>query len=621
MNVRYIVADLTSTGQSSAEVLKTSAYAAYGSSPDVQTLRPSLLPVIKRPEPEEVDQEYMHGDRYWSEWDVISLISRAVLRNLWFRLTRHRWRGSNPALLGLDRLGGFWYEYTKYFAYPLHTSDTYTTSQPRVLLSCKPIAFEYIQQLFSRQFGYSIDQVFSQFDSKPLMMDTFFQTFRGILRADGTNVDITVRHPDTHTILERDARTLNVLARIGATLGIKKDIFVPRMVSEVKQRLTQISDLRFAVAGIETMRKSLKKENGFMPRVFTQYCSADVLMTEQLRAPSLADWLRVRDENPELAYGWLRLNRIDLQELGHRFITSFLRQILEEDHFRTDLSPENLLLLRDSKFAFTPTPRFASLDRSFSSLTAERFRAIANRDYSKAVDYLLLSCDKIPRAHARSLREDLVRLHRIYDAHLDLHRTDFPERSFANFSVRAVAIMRRYGVMRNSQYFLIGQAWIHMEESIRYLLPELNFRKEFKCYFAEADKRKLSRLQSQGLNKTLIKGINAVSEQWSFISSQLRRRSQGLHTLNRTAFFISVALRNLRTFCLWTLVLGVLAHQHAFDFIPGYEKTAFGKWSESLRVWRLDEIIIVGFAILFALQLFLRWASQMEDIPDSRAEL
>ncbi|MBV8706065.1 MAG: hypothetical protein JO028_02665, partial [Acidobacteriaceae bacterium] len=128
-------------------------------------------------------------------------------------------------------------------------------------------------------------------------------------------------------------------------------------------------------------------------------------------------------------------------------------------------------------------------------------------------------------------------------------------------------------------------------------------------------------LQSQGLNKTLIKGINAVSEHWSFISSQLRRRSQGLNTLNRTAFFFGVAIRNLRTFCLWTLGLGVLAHQHAFDFIPDYEKTAFGKWSESLRVWRLDEILIVGFAILFALQLLLRWVTQMEDIPDSRAEL
>ena len=618
MHVRYVIADLTSTVQPSAGALKTSLY--RGSS-DVQALHPSSLPLIKGPEPAEVDQGYMHDDRYWSEWDIISLISRAVFRYLWFRLTRHRWREGNPALLGLDRLGGFWYEYAKFFTYQPHTFDIHKISQPRVLVSCKPITVEYIQQLFMHQFGHSMDQVFSQFDSKPFAMDTFFQTFRGILRVDGTCVDMIVRHPDTKTILERDARTLNILARIGATLGIRKDIFVPRMVSELKQRLTQISDLRFAVAGIETMRKSLKKENGFLPKVFTQYCSADVLMTEQLRAPSLANWLRVRDENPELAYAWLRLNRIDLQELGHRFMISFLRQLLEEAQFRTDLSPENLLLLRNSKFAFTPTPRFASLGSNFSSLTAEGFRAIANRDYSKAVDYLLLSCDRIPRAYARSLREDLIRLHRTYDAHLDLHRTHFSERSFAKFSAQAVAIMRRYGAVRNSQYLLIGQAWINMEESIKHLLPELNFRKEFKHYFAEADKRKLSRLQSQGLNKTLIKGINAVSEQWSFISSQLRRRSQGLNTLNRTAFFFGVALRNLRTFCLWTLGLGVLAHQHAFDFIPDYEKTAFGKWSESLRVWRLDEILIVGFAILFALQLLLRWVTQMEDIPDSRAEL
>jgi ubiquinone biosynthesis protein len=616
LTVRYVIAN--STNGVHPVATNSFAPALMPTDSDTLALIPSTLPPYSEKTRRLIVPEYVLKDGPWSQWDIIRVLSSAIARLFWLRLTRRQWRQTlaDQTTLGLDRLGGLWQEFNDLLYQPEWFDGPGQRPSPRKIVLRPDIPFEHVEQLFFEEFGVSVDEVFSEIGRHPFQKDSFFQTFLGTLRISGRRVDVRVQRPDIDIILERDSKMLQMLTRAGLLIGAKSDIFLPRMTWELKNRLGQISDLRFAAAGLERTRKSLRKENGYVPEVLTQYSSARILTAEQLPTPKLADWLNLRRENPELALGWLRQNGIDLQRLGRRIVNGFLRQLFEENLFRTDLNPQNVLLLRDNCFALTPTPEFASLDSNFSSMLEQRFRALANRDYSKAADYLLLSCDKVSSYKLRSAREEITRMYRAFDSRLDLHRTRFSERSFAQLSTEVTSVLRRNDIQRNSQHLIIGQAFLNLEETLQHLQPEFNLRRESKRYFDEADKRRLARVRSDGINKTISKGLNAVSEQYSFLSSQLRRRSQAFNSLNKTAHFAAVVLRGLRTFLLWAIVLGVLAHQHVLDIIPGYRRSAFGRWSESLRLWRLDELVITGLFLLFILLVALRWVNQAEAIPN-----
>ncbi|MES1918606.1 hypothetical protein MHBO_000550 [Bonamia ostreae] len=169
-------------------------------------------------------------------------------------------------------------------------------------LRCKDM--EEISKVIEENFGRPLDAIFSQFDENPLGSASIGQVHKAVLRESNQTVAVKVLHRDAKGFFRADLATLEKFTKIA-----QKQLLP--FVKQWRKLFEEEFDCRKEAQKMEEIGRNLEHWKRYVkvPRVFSDYCTEEVLVMEYLEGNKLSDSLsdivrelrRMKDERSELS--------------------------------------------------------------------------------------------------------------------------------------------------------------------------------------------------------------------------------------------------------------------------------------------------------------------------------
>ena len=224
------------------------------------------------------------------------------------------------------------------------------------------------KRIITRAFdGRSFEEIFEEFDEKPLGVGAIAQVYKAKLKHDlaipgdpdleepkdfrknvRKNVDtlikstphrvpssyvaIKVLHPGVERIVRRDLRIMGFFASVLNAIPTIEWLSLPDEVEQFGEMMRLQLDLRIEAANLTIFRKNFKERTtAWFPFPYTEFTTRQVLVEEFAQGIPLSDFM----ENG---------GGIFQQEIANEGLDAFLRMLLIDNFVHADLHPGNIMV-------------------------------------------------------------------------------------------------------------------------------------------------------------------------------------------------------------------------------------------------------------------------------------
>lgn len=473
--------------------------------------------------------------------------------------------------LVFEELGGLWIKIGQLLS--LRT-DVFSPAVCRELsrLQHRAIGFpvEEARSILRAELGVEIESVFVDFDPEPLAAASISQVHRARLRSNGVEVAVKVRRPEAKDAFERDLAHIRGLVRFFNILRLAPHIHLADALWELEQMVQEELDFRYEAANTRRMRKSLRAHGIYVPKVFQAQCSRNILTTEYIGGVLMSDYISCESADPEGTARWRLENGINPRKVGKRLLHSIMRQLLEDNLFHADIHPGNILLLRDSRFAFIDFGVIGTCEREFLTNYKISLLAMAQKDFGKAADVTLRFAIAPPAlTDIKKLRKEMMRSFRSWESRSYLEGMGYHERSLSSAGMESGRIMARYKVQLSWEFMRISRTWGTLDASLNYMIPNANYIDLFAGYFRSVRRRQMApRTAIQNMASAAGKVIQTAREIKVTLEPQLRRQalvSSAIGSFSeRALIFVAGLFRFMRTGVVLALGFALLLFMDQF---------------------------------------------------------
>ncbi|KAK3950269.1 hypothetical protein QBC32DRAFT_346954 [Pseudoneurospora amorphoporcata] len=212
--------------------------------------------------------------------------------------------------------------------------------------------------------GRHFDEIFEEFDEKPLGVGAIAQVYKAKLKPDLTMpadsdvsdsrrrfaknvgsvlkatpkrvpssyVAIKVLHPDVERTVRRDLRIMGFFASMINAIPTLEWLSLPDEVEQFGEMMKLQLDLRIEAANLSKFRKNFKdRTTAWFPYPYTEFSTRNVLVEEFAHGIPLADFM---------ANG----GGVFQQEIASEGLDAFLRMLLLDNFVHADLHPGNIMV-------------------------------------------------------------------------------------------------------------------------------------------------------------------------------------------------------------------------------------------------------------------------------------
>jgi ubiquinone biosynthesis protein len=204
-----------------------------------------------------------------------------------------------------------------------------------------PSPWEDVKAQLVEDLGSSPEEIFGEFDSKPLAAGSVAQVHRARL-ADGTAVAVKLRRPGIRATVEADLSLLARLAQLAETRLPDLARFRPReVVRQLTQTLRQELDFAAECRNAERVARSFAEDPRIMvPKVHWTWTG------ERMNVQDFVEGVPSRDPAAAGRAG------LDRRVLAHVGAQAMLKMVLEDGFFHADPHPGNIFYLPGNRMAF-----------------------------------------------------------------------------------------------------------------------------------------------------------------------------------------------------------------------------------------------------------------------------
>ncbi len=244
--------------------------------------------------------------------------------------------------------------------------------------------WEQVEEVLTAELGGAVDEVFAEFDRRPLAAASVAQVHAARLRS-GAEVVVKVQRPGIRSVVERDldilarlARTIERSTRWGRSMGVRD--LAGGFADAVREEL----DFRIEAANMAAVAASRGTSDGMrVPTPHESLCTERVLVMQRLDGTPLGA------AGPVIAECGL-----DRYTLARALLESVLRQIMVDGVFHADPHPGNILVLGDGRLGLLDFGSVGRLDGSVRAALQRLLLAMDRSDPLAASDALL---EVVPR--------------------------------------------------------------------------------------------------------------------------------------------------------------------------------------------------------------------------------
>ncbi len=425
---------------------------------------------------------------------VLAQISLLLLRVLWLRLTgRLNMRRLGRMIRELcQRMGVLWIKVGQLVSirrdlFPQEVCDELVKLQDQA----DGFSPQAARRIVEKELGAPLDRYFSDFEELPFAAASISQLHKARLRREGVWVAVKIRRPAIETTFSKDMRWIRRIVWLLVRFGTMPHARWSDLAWEVEQVMQEELDYRFEATNMKRMRRTLRPHKVYVPKLFSAYSTPRVLVMEFLPGVTMADYLMMAREDPRRLSMWAAENSIDPARVARRIVRSHLRQSFEDNLFHADLHPGNILLLRNSRFAFIDFGCVGFLERDFLRKYDLYTQALRNRDFSKMADLYFLFAADLPPIDLSEVKDEFIRCAQAFETRRRVRELPYPERSLGTLNRDLIRLLGKYGITFDWTFLRIMRTWFTMDISLCVLMPDADLRRLQTQYYRDRNRRRL----------------------------------------------------------------------------------------------------------------------------------
>ncbi len=334
----------------------------------------------------------------------------------------------------------------------------------------KPESIETIRTVLESQLGTDIENVFSEFDEEPIGSGSIAQVHRAVLAETGEEVALKIQRAGIEKALTADLEILAWLAREAhERLEDVKPCNLPGVVSQLKRSL--LTELDFTresnFSDIFSSRNTFKK-HVFAPKVFTEFTTEKLLVTEYVKGVSPEKFSGTEEEKKLLA------------NQGGR---SLFHQIIRIGFFHADPHPGNVIITDDGRICFIDWGMVGQLTQQMRFNLADLLKAVMARDVEHIAFRGNCMGRQLTPVDISQLEIDITRA-------LDRFGPEINARYAGRIVLELLHVFGVNGISLADDYLMLAKAIISIDQTGVSLDPEFNVAKVAAPFIRDLEKER-----------------------------------------------------------------------------------------------------------------------------------
>lgn len=325
----------------------------------------------------------------------------------------------------------------------------------------EPFPYEIAIAIIEKALKKPINQAFAEFDNNVLASASIAQVHTATLHS-GEKVVVKVVRPNIGKMIFGDLKLMYLFAGFANLLSADAKLLrLPEVVGEFEKTITHELDLMQEAANGSTLRENFKNSDIlYIPKIYFDYCSKNVLVMERIFAVSIGDMET------------LKAQKVNLKKLAAHGVTIFFTQVFYHQYFHADMHPGNIFVdtsdPENPKYVGLDFGIMGSLNDQDQYYLAENFLAFFNRDYRR-VARLHIDSGWVPSYVKVTDFESAIR-----KASEPIFGKPLKEISFGQFLLTLFQTARQYDMEVQPQLVLLQKTFFNIEGLGRVLYPDLD---------------------------------------------------------------------------------------------------------------------------------------------------
>ncbi len=321
----------------------------------------------------------------------------------------------------------------------------------------KVLPFEEMKNQFEHCFGQTQDEIYAEFDKKPIAAASIAQVYKAKLKG-GENVAVKIKRPDTNNIIAKDLSVIQMLAGlIEKYAPDMKRYNLVELAEEFSEQFKKEADLILEANYMDKFKNFFRDDNNIIiPEVYWNYTSENIITMSYHKGYSI---LSLPDTS-----------NFDKQKIAETGMNFYMRQFFELGFFHGDPHSGNFLVTEDNKLIVVDFGIIGKVDRPLLKHISNILSAIIEFDVDKIIDEMIsYGVIRDEENYNRKLRDDLI------DILLPIHGKSLNAMDFSQVINGLLKISHKYNLYFHPNYMLIIKSLVFMESIGKKLNPAFNF--------------------------------------------------------------------------------------------------------------------------------------------------
>lgn len=326
-----------------------------------------------------------------------------------------------------------------------------------------PFSEEKAISIIEDELGKPIDDLFSEYDSKPIAAASIAQVHKAVLK-NGEEVALKIQRPDIQQTIETDLEIMFHLATlIEKYMESMKNFNLTEIVKELEISIKKELNFHFEANNIERFGNNFQdNEYVYVPKCYNDFSTKRIITLEFIHGIKISDIEKIESA------------LLDRKLIAKRGTDLVMKQIFEHGFFHADPHPGNVLILPNNVFCYLDFGMMGTLTKKTRELITELIIGAIGNDIDRIVGSVVKLCNKTGEINQQKLENQLGEM---IDKYFNLSLENIDMTELVN---ELMQFFPENNLKIPADLFLLGRAMLLMQSIGEQLDPDYNIENQIK---------------------------------------------------------------------------------------------------------------------------------------------
>jgi ubiquinone biosynthesis protein len=327
----------------------------------------------------------------------------------------------------------------------------------------KEVLFNDIKKILEKDLGKKTNELFLNFDKKPIATASLAQVHKGILKTK-ENVVIKIRKPNVKNLVKKDTEILIFVCKLLESINTKFAKYgIVNLAVEFSNTILREIDFNIEAENIKKIKNNLSENKIKIPEIFEKYTKERILIMSYEKGVRITDY------------------EFKNTEMKKKFVTNFAnimcKTIYEDGFFHADIHPGNLFVTENEIPLLLDFGMVGHLNEELKRKMLFLFENLIMHKTDEVIKWALKLTKNKKNSNENEFREKVKEiLENWYE------NQNIKENNFLRIFSRLVKAGTSSGFVFDPNIVLVGRVVLYLEGILFFIYPEINIEEVLKPY-------------------------------------------------------------------------------------------------------------------------------------------